>query len=237
MWALPGDPHQDGPHQGGPRQVGADAVGTRADPASSAAAPPGPAALPSATLATLPADPGGAAAAGAGLAGTAASALAPAANTAPAGATGPAVPPSAPAQVAPAVVALANGPAGTHHLSLLLNPADLGTVQITLHRAAEGPTQVEIVAQHPQTLGLLQHDQAQLHRALDQAGVPAAGRSLSFQLGAGGAGTDMAGGGFARQGGSGGMPRAVAATFGGALDTPAVFAAARAVRAGIDITA
>ena len=233
MGALPG-----GPNQGGPHQVGADAAGTRADPASSPAAPPGPAAPPSAALSALPADPGGAVAAGVGLAGTAAPAFAPAATTAPAGTTAPTAPPSAPAQVAPAVVALASGPAGTHHLSLLLTPADLGTVQITLHRAAGGPTQVEIVAQHPQTLGLLQHDQAQLHRALDQAGVPAAGRSLSFQLGTGGAGTDMAGGGFARQGGSGGMPRAVAATFGGAVDTPTVFAvAARAVRAGIDITA
>lgn len=227
---------------GGARQAGADAVGTRADPASSAAAPPGPAASSSATLAMLPADLGGTAAVGAGLAGTAVSALAPAANPAaniaPAGGTGPAAPPSAPAQVAPAVVALASGPAGTHRLSLLLNPADLGTVQITLHRAADGPTQIEIVAQHPQTLSLLVHDQTQLHRALDQAGVPAAGRSVSFQLGAGGGGTGS-GSGFARQGGSGGTPRAVAAAFGdGHVDTQATFAvAARAVRAGIDITA
>jgi hypothetical protein len=135
------------------------------------------------------------------------------------------------------VVALAGGPAGTYHLSLLLHPAELGTVQITLHRAAGGPTQVEIVAQHPQTLGLLVHDQAQLHRALDQAGVPTAERSLSFQLGTGGPGSGS-GGGFARQGGPDSMPRSAVASFGGTLDAPPAFAvAARVVRIGIDITA
>ena len=41
---------------------------------------------------------------------------------------------------------------------------------------------VTLTAERPQTLDLLARDQTQLHRALDQAGVPAEGRSVTFHL-------------------------------------------------------
>ncbi|MDE2581959.1 MAG: flagellar hook-length control protein FliK [Rhodospirillales bacterium] len=134
------------------------------------------------------------------------------------------------------MVALATGPSGTHRLSLLLTPADLGQVQITLQRAADGPTLVQVTAQQPQTLNLLVRDQAHLHRALDQAGVPASGRNLSFQLGSGGTGAQFTGG-SARQGGFG-RARPGAARGLAAVETPqAVIATTRLRRLGIDITA
>ena len=39
-----------------------------------------------------------------------------------------------------------------------------------------------LIVERPQTLLLLLRDQDQLHRALDQAGVPADGRTVSFHL-------------------------------------------------------
>jgi hypothetical protein len=53
-------------------------------------------------------------------------------------------------------------------------------VQIRIERAISGLTQIEITADKPETLLALQRDQPALHRTLDQAGVPPAGRTISF---------------------------------------------------------
>ena len=95
-------------------------------------------------------------------------------------------------QVAPALLTLASSPGGAQHMTLRLQPADLGTVQIRIDRPVEAPVRVEVSVSRPETLTLLLRDQSQLQRTLDQAGVPPEGRSLTFQL------TDQGGGGLPR---------------------------------------
>ena len=84
-------------------------------------------------------------------------------------------------QAAPALLSLTQGP-GSRTLILQLDPAELGLVHIRLDRPEQGPASVSLTVQRPETLALLVHDQAQLHRALDQAGVPADGRTITFHL-------------------------------------------------------
>jgi flagellar hook-length control protein FliK len=147
-------------------------------------------------------------------------------------AAGSAAPQAAPAaQLAPALVALGRGPAGSHRLSLQLAPPELGRVEIRLDRTADGPARVVVSVQRPETLHLLQRDQAGLHRALDQAGVSVQGRSLSFQLGSGGGG-NPSGGALSRpdRAAGGGDELSTAAA-------PPPPPAARFARAGLDITA
>jgi hypothetical protein len=45
------------------------------------------------------------------------------------------------------------------------------------------PTRIELTIERPATLALLRQDEAALHRALSDAGVPPEGRSVSIQLG------------------------------------------------------
>jgi flagellar hook-length control protein FliK len=88
------------------------------------------------------------------------------------------------AQLAPALVTLAKTVDGAQQMTVRLHPADLGMVQVRIQRAASGVTQIDITADKPATLQALQRDQAALHRTLDQAGVPAAGRTVSFHAAA-----------------------------------------------------
>jgi hypothetical protein len=55
-------------------------------------------------------------------------------------------------------------------------------VQIRIDRSVDGATRVDITAERPETLQLLQRDQPRLEQVLDQAGVPASGRSVCFQV-------------------------------------------------------
>jgi hypothetical protein len=87
-------------------------------------------------------------------------------------------------QVATAVVSLASAPGGGQRMTLRLEPADLGQVQIRIDRPTDAPAQVEITVQRPETLTLLLRDQPQLQRALDQAGVPADGRGVTLHIAA-----------------------------------------------------
>lgn len=86
-------------------------------------------------------------------------------------------------QIAPVLVSLAGGPAGTEQLTVRLDPAELGLVEIRIDRAPNAPPAVSITADRPETLLLLQRDQHQLHWALDQAGIPVEGRQVTFQPG------------------------------------------------------
>jgi hypothetical protein len=70
-------------------------------------------------------------------------------------------------------------------VTVQLQPAELGKVQISVTTDVGGPSTVQIVAERPETLALLQRDQAQLSQALDQAGIGTASRTLSFSLAAG----------------------------------------------------
>jgi flagellar hook-length control protein FliK len=87
-------------------------------------------------------------------------------------------------QIAPALVSLAGGPPGIQRLTLRLDPMELGHVQIRIDKARDGPAEVSITVERPETLALLQRDQHQLHLALDQAGIPAEGRQVSFHAAA-----------------------------------------------------
>lgn len=88
--------------------------------------------------------------------------------------------PATPArQVLPVVVAMAVG-GGTARLSVTLEPAELGRVEISVERTAEAQ-QVTVLAERPETLALLQRDQRELDRALSQAGL-GEGRAIAFGL-------------------------------------------------------
>jgi flagellar hook-length control protein FliK len=85
-------------------------------------------------------------------------------------------------QVAPALLNLTTSSIGTQRMTLRLDPAELGTVQVSIDRPADAPAHVEISASRPETLSLLLRDQAQLQHTLTQAGVPPEGRTISFHL-------------------------------------------------------
>ena len=63
-----------------------------------------------------------------------------------------------------------------------LDPPELGRVQVRIDRPTDAPARVEITVEKAETLTLLLRDQPQLQRALDQAGVPAEGRSVTFHI-------------------------------------------------------
>lgn len=112
---------------------------------------------------------------------------APAPSQAPArspAADRPAPPPAA-AQVGPALAsfaASASHPGAPQHLTIRLDPMDLGRVQVRIERSPDGSARVDLKVEKPDTLLLLLRDQPQLHRALDLAGVPSTERTLQFHL-------------------------------------------------------
>jgi hypothetical protein len=85
-------------------------------------------------------------------------------------------------QLAPALLTLAKTADGSQQMTVRLHPADLGMVQVRIASAVSGTTQIEIIAENPATLLALQRDQPQLHRTLDDAGIPAAGRTVTFHV-------------------------------------------------------
>ena len=166
-------PSQGGPssHQGGPfaaADTPAQALTPSAAPAPAIAATPAPATTDVAAQALTP--PAAATPSIADAPTQAPSLTTPAAHTSPA------------SQVAPALLSLATSTAGTQRLTLRLEPAELGTVQVRIDRPAEAPARVQISVSRPETLTLMLRDQAQLQHTLDQAGVPAEGRTVSFQF-------------------------------------------------------
>jgi flagellar hook-length control protein FliK len=83
-------------------------------------------------------------------------------------------------QLAPVVVSLLLG-RGDEALTIALDPVELGRVEVSIGQGKEAG-QIRIVAERPETLALLQRDQRELDRALNQAGLDDMGRSLSFSL-------------------------------------------------------
>jgi flagellar hook-length control protein FliK len=86
------------------------------------------------------------------------------------------------AQLAPALVQIGHAPDGAQRLTVRLDPPELGHVQVRIDRPSEASARVEITVEKAETLTLLLRDQPQLQRALDQAGVPAEGRSVTFHV-------------------------------------------------------
>ncbi|TDH58688.1 flagellar hook-length control protein FliK, partial [Dankookia rubra] len=118
---------------------------------------------------------------------------------------GPRPPPPPLQQLAPVVIALAQGPGQAPRLSVALEPDQLGRVEIRIQRDAGGDAAaIQVLAERPETLALLQRDARELDRALGQAGVTVAEGGMRFDLAGGDqAGNGQAGGepGARRQGG------------------------------------
>ena len=71
---------------------------------------------------------------------------------------------------------------GDHHFDIRLDPPDFGKIDVRLSVTSDGHAQAHIAADKPQTLDLLQRDQAVLHRALKDAGLDLSNNSLNFSL-------------------------------------------------------
>jgi flagellar hook-length control protein FliK len=148
-------------------------------------------------------------------------------------------------QIAPVLVQLGHN-AGGGQVTLQLNPLELGKVQIQIDRGADGTAAVHVSAERPDTLQLLVADQAQLHQALNAAGVPSDGRTLSLSLstpdqgGSGQASGDAGQGGANSQTGgqSGGQQNRASYGLGAGLDSATDNGGTASwLRAGVDITA
>jgi flagellar hook-length control protein FliK len=176
-------------------------VGVAAKPGPTASAPPGNeiASAPPDSVAATPAVPPGPLSPSAAGAEASVAPLASAIATAQPGLppapvqspdridAAPAAAPQAAAatqQVSAALVSLAGAPGGGQRMTLRLEPADLGQVQIRIDRSPDAPAQVQITVQRPETLTLLLRDQPELQRALDQAGVPPDGRGVTLHIAA-----------------------------------------------------
>jgi hypothetical protein len=85
-------------------------------------------------------------------------------------------------QVAQGLAALHLAGAGARQVTIHLTPGSLGSVQVQIARSADGAASITLLVQKPETLAALQQDGAHLHQALDRAGLPSAGRQISYQL-------------------------------------------------------
>lgn len=120
------------------------------------------------------------------------------------------LPPPPAGQIAPVVVGLGLGTEADGRVEVVLEPAELGRVEIRLERDG-GKASLHVQAERPETLALLQRDGAELNRALSQAGLaPEGGLSMSFSLSGGDSGN-----GTRRDGSSGPPSPAHAATAAG----------------------
>ena len=100
---------------------------------------------------------------------------------APAASPAPPAPPPPVRQVTPIAIALAFVPGPQAGFTLALEPAELGRVEIRMRRDGEGHV-LHIVAERPETLGLLQRDRQELNASLAQAGLRLDGQGLTFGL-------------------------------------------------------
>ncbi len=163
--------------------------------------------------------------------------------------------PAAPAaQLGQAVAAVQIGAGASGHVTIRLQPAELGHVQISISRDGAGAASVSVAVERPETLSTLQADLGHLHQALDRAGVPDQ-RSVSLHLagaqdaqsqagqaGGGGQGAPQGSAGGFQQGSGQSRPGVPAGTDAGAAapggEAPAVAEpASRWVRAGVNVTA
>ena len=172
------------------------------------------------------------------------SAASGAASHTPAAVTGPIVPPPATLghgpstvsianQILPSVIALTQGHISGDRISISMSPETLGHVSITVDRAMDGTTSIQISAERLATMELLRTDQADLLRALHEAGVSQNSSSLSFSWHGGNGGMQ----GWAGQGEPQGERRPASAQF-YAEEPASIAAVSRAVaHGGVDVTA
>lgn len=178
---------QDGPPPAAAAQPEVTATMPRLPPALEPPAAHERLAPPSPVPARAATDPASAPVADASLAAPAKAAV-DAAQPPPARPVAPTAPPAR--QIAPVVVAVAIG-GGTARLAVTLEPGELGRVEISVERSGD-TAQVQILAERPETLAVLQRDQRELDRALSQAGIASEGRAVSLGLASDGGGGEQA---------------------------------------------
>ena len=71
---------------------------------------------------------------------------------------------------------------GTDKISIRLNPAELGRVDIKLEVSRDGAVTASVTVERPETLELLKGDARSLERALANAGLDPDKDNLSFNL-------------------------------------------------------
>ena len=71
---------------------------------------------------------------------------------------------------------------GMNSMTLQLEPAELGKLNVKLNFAKDGSVKAHMTVDKPETLALLQKDSIHLQRALQQSGVDVDENSLSFDL-------------------------------------------------------
>jgi len=108
---------------------------------------------------------------------TAAAATGQAAAAASAGAPGTTVPVAG----LPIVIA-ARAQAGVNQFDIRLDPPELGRIDVRLGVDGNGQVTSHVTVDRPETLTLLQSQQPQLERALEQAGLKTADNGLQFSL-------------------------------------------------------
>lgn len=73
-------------------------------------------------------------------------------------------------------------PDAPQRLTIRLDPAALGKVEVRVERSEHGTTRVELAVERPDTLLTLMAERSALNGALDAAGIPPEGRTVQFSL-------------------------------------------------------
>jgi flagellar hook-length control protein FliK len=207
---APSDTRQGGDGGGGPPQAGPDPAtqpdqpaAPPHDPKSASVVPSEPAALRQAGAVKPAADPEAASTQN-GADATPTPGAQPAPAAAAPGPPGPAAPTPAGTQLVHTLQttgALHVAPGTARDITIHLQPGTLGAVQVRIERGQDGAATITLQADKPDTLHALQLDAAHLHQALDRAGLPTAGRQMSFELAPQSTAGSVSGGGGGDQGG------------------------------------
>jgi flagellar hook-length control protein FliK len=81
-----------------------------------------------------------------------------------------------------AVEIVARSRAGVNRFEIRLDPPELGRIDVRLEVARDGRVMSHVTVERSETLHLLQREQPQLERALEQAGLKTADNGLQFSL-------------------------------------------------------
>ncbi len=91
--------------------------------------------------------------------------------------------PAAAVSIAGLPVAIAaRAQAGSNQFDIKLDPPELGRIDVRLDINSSGQVTLHVTVDRPETLTLLQNQQPQLERALEQAGLRTADNGLQFSL-------------------------------------------------------
>lgn len=94
---------------------------------------------------------------------------------------GPAAPMPPARQVMPMAMAMLLSPGATPTLSVTLDPAELGRLEIRVGREAGGAS-LRLIAERPETLSLLVRDQRDLQQGLAQSGITLNADGIRFEM-------------------------------------------------------